>query len=237
MIHPEIDSFKTQMRPVGQTEIQSQKPKLLDQLRERIRLKHYSIRTEQSYVDWAKRYIFFHNKQHPMGLGASEISSFLTHLAVQRNVAASTQNQALNALVFLYKEVLGKEVGAIGDVARAKLPERRPLVLSRDEVRKILDALTGTPRLLAELLYGTGMRLMEGVRLRVKDIDFDRNEIIVRDGKGAKDRVTMLPQSLRSVLERHLTEVKALHTRDLAIGHGRAYLPNALAEKYPNANR
>jgi integron integrase len=202
-----------------------------------IRLKHYSIRTEQSYVDWAKRYIFFHGKKHPKDMGGAEVGAFLTHLAIQRKVSASTQNQALNALVFLYKQVLNMELGPIGDAVRAKPLDRRPLVMSRQEVERVISHVEGPSRLPAELLYGTGMRLMECLRLRVKDIDFDMNQVMVRDGKGGKDRVTMLPKILRPVLERHLAGVKAMHERDLAEGNGRVYLPNALAEKYPNADR
>lgn len=237
MIHPEIVLFNPPTAMASLPIPEPPKPKLLDQLREIIRLKHYSIRTEQSYVDWAKRYILFHGKKHPKDMGAKEISAFLTHLAVDKNVSASTQNQALNALIFLYKELLKISVGDIGEVARAKRPIRRPVVMSRDEVKRVTDKMTGLPRLMAELLYGTGMRLMEGVRLRVKDIDFDLNQIIVRDGKGAKDRVTMLPQKLRPPLERHLSEVKAIHDRDLAAGNGHVYLPYALAEKFPNADK
>ena len=237
MIHPEVIHFNP-LLPVGNPPVpEVPKPKLLDQLREIIRLKHYSIRTEQSYVDWAKRYILFHEKKHPKEMGAKEIAAFLTHLAVDKNVSASTQNQALNALIFLYKELLRISVGDIGDVARAKLPIRRPLVMSRDEVKRVIEKMTGVPRLMAELLYGTGMRLMDGARLRVKDIDFDLNQIIVRDGKGAKDRVTMLPQKLRPILERHLSEVNALHGRDLAAGYGHVHLPYALAVKYPSADK
>jgi integron integrase len=202
-----------------------------------IRLKHYSIRTEQSYVDWAKRYILFHDKKHPKDMGAREVSAFLSHLAEVGHVSASTQNQALNAIIFLYKHVLQIELGDMGDTVRAKRPLRRPLVLTPQEVAKILSHLEGTTRLLAELLYGTGMRLMEGVRLRVKDVDFERHEIIVRDGKGGKDRATMLPARLAPVLQRHLEDVKALHLQDIAAGHGHVYLPHALAEKYPNADR
>lgn len=237
MIHPEVLHFNPPSLLADFPVPKPPKPKLLDQLREIIRLKHYSIRTEQSYVDWAKRYIFFHGKKHPKDMGAKEIAAFLTHLAVDKNVSASTQNQALNALIFLYKELLQISVGDIGDVARAKLPIRRPLVMSRDEVRRVIEKMTGLPRLMAELLYGSGMRLMECARLRVKDIDFERNEIMVRDGKGGKDRVTVLPQTLKPVLERHLAEVKAIHDRDLAAGFGHVFLPNALAEKYPNADR
>lgn len=214
----------------------SHPPRLLDQMRERIRTLHYSIRTEHSYVDWVKRYIWFYKgKRHPKDMGAAEVRAFLTHLAVNLNVAAATQNQALNALVFLYKQVLQKDLGDIGSFDRAKKAERRPLVMSRDEVRKVIDSLEGRFRLMGVLLYGTGLRLMELVRLRVKDVDFQLNQIVVRDGKGEKDRVTMLPQASRGELETHLARVKRLHEMDLAEGHGAVWLPHALERKYPQA--
>ena len=213
------------------------KKKLLDQVREVIRLKHYSIRTEQTYVDWIKRYIFFHGKRHPREMGAAEIEGFLTDLAVRRGVAASTQNQALNALVFLYREVLHQEAGEFSAV-RAKRPSRLPTVLTKGEVHRLIAAMkAGTYRLMARLLYGTGMRLMECVRLRVKDLILEQNQIVVREGKGAKDRVTILPASLKAELEEHLVRVKLLHERDLAAGAGAVYLPYALAAKYPGASR
>ena len=212
-------------------------PKLLDQVRTLCRLKHYSIRTEQTYADWIKRFILFHHKRHPKDMGAPEVRLFLEDLAVRRRVAASTQNQALNALVFLYHQVLDQDLGSIGEFARAKRPQRLPTVLTRDEVSRLLAGLDGTYRLIARLLYGTGMRLLEGLRLRVKDLDFDRNQIIIRDGKGEKDRVTMLPASLQTELRAHLERVRRLHEDDLAAGNGRVYLPYALAEKYPNANQ
>jgi integron integrase len=209
----------------------------LDRLREKIRLKHYSIRTEQSYVDWAKRYILFHQKKHPREMGGAEVAAFLTHLAVDRHVSASTQNQALNALVFLYREVLEIELGDIGEATRAKKPLRRPVVLTREEVGRVLHELDGTARLMGELLYGTGMRLMEGIRLRVKDVDFGMNQVLIRDGKGMKDRVTMLPQKIQPDLRAHLEEVKRRHQRDVSSGDGRVFLPEALSAKYPNADR
>ncbi len=214
-----------------------QPPKLLDQVRTLCRLKHYSIRTEQTYVDWCKRYILFHHKRHPKEMGAAEVRAFLGHLAVHGKVAASTQNQALNALAFLYHQVLQQDLGELGAVVRPKRPQRLPTVLSRPEVQRLLANLDGTYRLIARLLYGTGMRLLEGLRLRVKDVDFERNVIVVRDGKGEKDRVTMLPESLKPELRAHLERVKQWHDDDLAAGHGRVYLPYALADKYPNANR
>jgi integron integrase len=213
-------------------------PKLLDQLRNRIRLKHYSLRTEQAYLQWVKRYILFHGKRHPADLGKEEIESFLTSLAVDRNVAASTQTQALSAILFLYKEVLGIEPPWLPNLTRAKKPVRLPTVLGRDEVQALLsqaeDPLLG---LIMRLLYGTGMRLLEGLRLRVKDVDFSRNEIVVREGKGNKDRVTMLPASLKEPLQAHMKVVKAQHDADLAAGRGEVWLPDALAVKYPNAAR
>ena len=180
------------------------KPRLLDQVQDKLRLKHYSIRTEKSYVDWIKRFILFHHKRHPSEMGKPEIEGFLTHLAVDRHVAASTQNQALCALLFLYKEVLEIELPLITDATRAKKPRRLPVVLSETEVRRVLAHLDGTHHLMASLLYGSGLRLMECVRLRVKDIDFDYRQITVRDGKGAKDRVTMLPATSVEALRLHL---------------------------------
>lgn len=212
-------------------------PKLLDQVRDKIRLKHYSIRTEQAYTDWIKRYILFFGKRHPRDMGAREVEQFLTHLAVNGKVAASTQNQAKAALLFLYKEVLAIELPWLDNVEQAKAPKRLPVVLNRDENQAILLRLSGTPHLIASLLYGTGMRIMECLRLRVQDVDFKRREILIRDGKGFKDRVTMLPQSLLPVLQVHLAKVKELHDADLAQGNGAVYLPYALERKYPNAAR
>jgi integron integrase len=215
----------------------SAEPKLLDQVRSKIRLKHYSIRTEQAYSDWIKRFILFHHKKHPAEMGATEVEQFLSHLAVNGNVAASTQNQAKSALLFLYKEVLELELPWLDNVERAKAPKRLPVVLNRNEVQAILTRLEGTHWLIASLLYGTGMRIMECLRLRVKDVDFTRREILIRDGKGAKDRVTMLPVSLVNVLQTHLTKVRLLHESDLNKGFGAVYLPYALERKYLNANR
>lgn len=214
-----------------------QPPRLMDQLKDKIRLKHYSIRTEKCYVDWAKRYIFFHNKKHPRDMGGAEVAKFLTHLATDLRVSASTQNQALNAIVFLYREVIDKDLGNIGDFLRAKRPERRPLVLSREEARRVIECLEGPSRLMAELLYGSGLRLMELVRLRVKDLDFAMNQVVVRDGKGQKDRLTMLSHKVKAPLESHLIRVKKIHEEDLVQGNGRVYLPFALDRKYPNADR
>lgn len=210
-------------------------PKLLDQVRDLIRVKHYSIRTERTYLDWIKRYILFHDKRHPKDMGASEVTAFLTHLAVVGQVSSSTQNQALSAILFLYREVLGIELPWLNDVVRAKLPQRLPMVLTRSEVRAILDRLSDDYALMGQLLYGTGMRLMECVRLRVKDVDFERLEILIRDGKGAKDRITMLPGSIVPLLQAHLLKRRALFDDDGRAGKVSVYLPDALAVKYPNA--
>ena len=214
-----------------------QPPKLLDQVRDRLRVKHYSIRTEQVYVDWIKRFIWFHDKRHPKDMGAHEVEAFLTHLAVKGKVSASTQNQAKSALLFLYREVLEQQLPWLDKVTQAKAPTRLPVVLTVAEVQAVLKGLRGTHWLIASLLYGAGLRLMEAVRLRVKDMEFTQHEIIVREGKGAKDRVTMLPESAIEALRRHLTKVKALHEEDLASGFGEVYLPFALDKKYPNAAR
>lgn len=212
-------------------------PKLLDQVRERVRLKHYSIRTEQAYVEWIKRFILFHDKRHPAQMGAAEIEAFLTHLAVKNKVSASTQNQAKSALLFLYREVLEQKLAWLEKVTQAKTAKRLPVVLTVREVQAVLKGLSGTHWLLASLLYGAGLRLMEAVRLRVKDVEFTRREIIVREGKGNKDRVTMLPESTVEPLKLHLAKVKLLHAQDVAAGVAGVYLPFALAKKYPNAGR
>lgn len=220
-------------------DVEKKKPekKLLDQLREVARMKHYSIRTEQSYAEWVKRFVLFHGKRHPNELGAPDVEAFLSHLAIERNVTASTQNQALNALVFLYRHVLRKDFGWLDDVVRAKRPSRMPVVLTRSEVINLLKRLEGTKWLMASLLYGSGMRLMECLRLRVKDIDFDYKQIIVRDGKGQKDRVTVLPAPLVEPIRAQIEWVKVLHERDLAAGYGEVYLPFALERKYPHSAR
>ena len=211
--------------------------KLLDRVRDAIRFKHYSLRTEKTYTDWIKRFILFHNKRHPSGMAEAEVTEFLTHLARRENVAASTQNQALSALLFLYKEVLRQEIGWLDRVERAKKPIRLPVVLSREEVRRLLGQMSGTPRLMAALLYGSGLRLMECIRLRVKDVDFAYARITVRDAKGGKDRVTMLPVELVDPLQRQLARVKAQHEQDLEDGYGSVFLPYALDRKFPNAHR
>jgi integron integrase len=210
-------------------------PKLLDRLREALRSRHYSRRTEQTYCHWVKRFIFFHNVRHPADMAEAEINGFLTHLAVKEKVSASTQNQALSALLFLYRHVLGRGIGDLGEVIRARKPKRLPVVMTRDEVKAVLANLSGDKQLMASLMYGAGLRLMECLRLRIQDIDFARNEILVRDGKGAKDRITMLPESLKASLQNHLKKVMAIHARDLAEGWGRVQMPDALDRKYPNA--
>lgn len=210
--------------------------KLLDQVRDALRLKHYAYRTEQAYVAWIKRYILFYDKRHPAEMGTAEVEAFLTHLAVKEHVAASTQNQALSALLFLYREVLHQELGPV-DALRAKRPKRLPTVLTKDETLRLIGCLSGTHQLMAKLIYGSGIRLMECLRLRVKDLDFEQRALIVRNGKGAQDRVTVLPDSLISLLQEHLQRVKALHEQDLAQGYGAVYLPDALARKYPNADK
>jgi integron integrase len=209
------------------------KPRLLDQVREQIRLKHYSIRTERVYCEWIRRFIRFHQYRHPSEMGAAEVEAFLSDLAVRRNVSASTQNQALAALLFLYKQVLKLELSWLGEVVRAKKPQRLPVVLTVEEVQAVLAQLQGELWLIASLLYGSGMRLMEVLRLRVKDVDFSSRQILVRDGKGAKDRVTVLPLRLLEPLKHQLQLVKALHNAQLLAGRGDVYLPDALARKYP----
>jgi len=210
-------------------------PRLLEQVRDAIRRRHYSHRTEQSYVHWIKRFIFFSGKRHPRDLGAPEVTAFLSHLARDRDVAAATQNQALAALLFLYKEVLAQPLPWLDQIERAKRPARLPTVLSVAEVQRLLAQMQGTKWLMASLLYGAGLRLRECLKLRVKDLDFDYGQILVRDAKGGKDRVTMLPQSVIGPLREHLARVKALHERDVASGHGDVELPDAIARKYPRA--
>jgi integron integrase len=210
-------------------------PKLLDQVRRAIRIRHYSIRTERTYVDWTTRYILFHNKRHPKDMAGPEINQFLSYLATDLNVAASTQNQALNAIMFLYKKVLKTEIEDIGEVIRAKRPKRLPEVLSVRETAALLSHFSGTKRLMAELIYATGMRIIELVRLRVKDIDFERHMILIRDAKGQKDRAATLPHELSKELKTHIQKVKDLHEKDLADGLGSVFLPNALERKYPSA--
>lgn len=212
-------------------------PKLLDQVRAAIRIRHYSRRTEDTYVHWVRRFILFHGKRHPREMGEREVTAFLSYLAVDKHVAASTQNQALAAILFLYQRVLEIKLDWLDDVVRARRPKRLPVVLSREEVARLLDALDGIPSLIGHLMYGTGMRLLEALRLRVKDIEFERRTVIVRAGKGDKDRHTVLPDALIEPLQAHLRKVQALHQADLKNGFGSVALPFALARKYPNADR
>ena len=209
--------------------------KLLDQLSDTLRAKHYSYRTEEAYLDWVRRFILYHDKKHPAKMGADEIRAFLVHLAVERSVAASTQNQALSAILFLYREVLHQEIEPIL-LTSAKRPERLPTVLTHAETVSVLNQLNGTHKLMAQLLYGSGLRLMECVRLRLKDLDFQYKTITVRDGKGEKDRITPMPDSLIPHLQRQVERVRLLHDEDLSAGFGQVYLPNALEKKYPNAS-
>lgn len=210
---------------------------LFDSIREACRLRHYSIRTEQQYVHWAKRFILYHGKRHPSELGATAIESFLSDLALRKQVAASTQNQALSAIVFLYREVLRHDPGWIEGMVRAKQPQKLPVVLSEAEVQRLLARLQGVKWIMAALLYGSGLRLMECLRLRIKDVDLDMRQILVREGKGGKDRRTVLPERVIPALEAHIAQVRLLHRSDLASGFGAVYLPHALARKYPNAAR
>jgi len=211
--------------------------KLLDVVRDALRTKHYSYRTEQTYLDWIKRYILFHQKRHPKEMGAAEIQAFITHLAVERNVAASTQNQALSAILFLYRTVLQKEIILPPELVRTSRPKVLPTVLTHAEALAVIGKMRGTSRLMARLLYGSGLRLMECLRLRVKDLDFGNHQIIVRAGKGEDDRFTILPDSIVAELQTHLQDVQALHEKDLRDGYGETLLPYALNVKYPNAGR
>jgi integron integrase len=210
-------------------------PKLLEVLRTTIRRKHYSIRTEDAYLMWVREYILFHGKRHPAELGDPDVVAFLSHLATERNVAASTQNQAFSALVFFYRFVLQRPLGNISKSVRARRPIRVPVVFTREEVTAVLEHMEGTLWLASAILYGAGMRLLEGLRLRVQDVDFARQAIYVRDGKGAKDRVTMLPADLVEPLKLHLSQVQMVHERDRARDIAGVYLPFALERKYPNA--
>jgi len=211
--------------------------KLLDQVRDTLRLKHYSIRTENSYISWIKRYILFHNKRHPKDMGENEIEAFLTHLAVDLKVASSTQNQAFNALLFLYRQVLKIDIIDEINAVRAKRSKRLPTVMTKSETSRVIAGISGVHKLMAMLLYGCGLRTMECMRLRVKDIDFKMNQIVVRDGKGMKDRITLLSETVKPLLKEHLERIRMIHRADLAKGYGRVYLPYALERKYRNANR
>lgn len=210
-------------------------PRLLDAVRAAIQVRHFSRRTERAYVNWIRRFVLHHGKRHPRDLGPEQVTAFLSHLAVQRKVSASTQNQALAALLFLYRDVLGMELPWLDDIVRAKTPERVPVVLTRGEVAAVLAQMHGTPWLVASLLYGAGLRLLEALRLRIKDIDFERLEVTVHDGKGQKGRVTMLPATLREPLARQVEAALKQHAADLAAGNGSVELPAALAQKYPRA--
>lgn len=212
-------------------------PKLLDRMRALLRTKHYSIRTEDAYVQWARRFILFQGKRHPSSMGAPEINEFLSHLAVERNVSASTQNQALSAILFLYRDLLGDEVPWLENLVRAPRTKRLPTVLTREEVRTLIGAMSGIQQLVARLLYGTGLRLLEALRLRVKDVEFEASELTVRNGKGDKDRTTMLPRTLARPLRDHLVRVRDLHDRDVEEGFGSVWMPDALAVKFPSAPR
>ena len=231
--HPPQNS--SEVSGVNNQHAAAKAPKLLDRMREALRARHYSRRTEETYCYWVKRFIFFHHVRHPAEMAEAEINAFLTHLAVKENVSASTQNQALSALLFLYRYVVGREVGDLGEVIRARKPKRLPVVMTREEVKAVLANMTGDKWLMASMMYGAGLRLMECLRLRVQDIDISRSEILVRDGKGAKDRITMLPESLKVPLQEHLKKVKMVHEHDRADGWGRVEMPNALDRKYPNA--
>jgi integron integrase len=214
-----------------------EKQKLLEQVRQKIRLKHYSIRTERSYVAWIRRFILFHGKRHPAEMGAAEVEAFLTDLAVRGRVAASTQNQAFCAILFLYKQVLKMDVLKDLDAVRAKRPVRLPTVLAFEEVMRIIEAVSGVFQLVTKMLYGCGLRGIEAVRLRVNDVDFALNQIMVRDGKGRKDRLTMFPDDVKAALEAHLKRVKIQHEKDLRNGYGAVFLPDALERKYKNASK
>ncbi len=233
---PGVNPSKAPVARPG-ADVRTPPPRLLDQLRHTIRVRHYSIRTEDAYVDWARRFIVFHGKRHPSELGGPEVTAFLTHLAVDRGVAPATQNQAKSALLFLYRVVLQLKLPWLNEIVAAKDQRRLPVVLTHAEVRALLHELSGTMGLVASLLYGTGMRLLEALRLRVKDVAFERREIVVRDGKGGKDRVTVLPENLIAPLQQQLSRGKALHDRDLAQGFGEVWLPDALAVKYTQMPR
>ena len=213
------------------------KSPFLESVRDLIRVKHLSYRTEEAYLGWIRRFILFHDKRHPKDMGAAEVQAFLTHLAVEGKVAAATQNQAFSALLFLYREVLQKSLGTIENVVRAKKSKNLPNVLTKDEVQRLLAYMSGEQWLVANLLYGAGLRLMEGLRLRVKDLDFEYRQIVVRDGKGGRDRVTVLPDKISDALREHLGRVRRLHEEDLRLGFGEVYLPFALSRKYPKAGK
>lgn len=219
------------------SESPAQPPRLLEQLRDAVRRRHYSYRTEKAYLHWTRRYILFHRKRHPAEMGESEVAMFLTHLAVERRVSASTQNQALNAILFLYKQVLNRDIGLIQGVTRAKRSQHLPAVLTREEVQSVLTRLSGREWLMAGLMYGAGLRVTECLRLRIKDVDFGFRQILVRDGKGKKDRAVPLPQAMTAALRLQIEAVSRIHAVDLADGFGEVSLPYAIDRKYPNASR
>lgn len=214
-----------------------EKPRLLEQIKDQMEIRNYSPNTIQPYLKWIRFFILFHGKQHPVHLGADHVRAFLSYIVKEMRLSASSQNQALNALLFMYKQVLQIDLGPIGDALRARRTKRIPDVLTRREVRSVLNLIEGTPRLVASLLYGAGLRLNDGIQLRVKDLDFEKKEIIVHHGKGGKDRRSMIPESLSLQLQDHLQKVRELHKRDLQDGYGQAPLPNALSKKYPNADK
>lgn len=218
-------------------DVNTGKPKLLDQLREAIRVRHYSYKTEQSYVQWVKRFILFHNKRRPAEMGENEITQYLSYLAVNCNVSASTQNQALCAIVFLYKNVLQKDLDNFNNIQWAKRPKRIPVVFTKDEVKRTLEEISGENKIMVMLLYGAGLRLSECLRLRIKDIDFETRTITVRGGKGDKDRVTILPESIIEDLRNHIDSVVKIHNEDIQNGYDSVYMPYALERKYPNAGK
>ncbi|MHC4165384.1 MAG: integron integrase [Planctomycetota bacterium] len=231
-----VDSSLEGQQPQGRSPV-GRKPRLLEQLRQALRSRHYSRRTEQTYCQWVKRFIYFHKVRHPAEMAEPEINAFLTHLAVKERVSASTQNQALSAILFLYRHVLNRKIGDLGEVIRARKPKRLPVVMTREEVKLVLSHLKGDRWLMANIMYGAGLRVRECLRLRIQDVDFAASQILVRDGKGFKDRITMLPDVIKRPLLEHLEAVKKIHERDLAEGYGRVQMPYALARKYPNAAR
>jgi len=232
----EGENCHKEARPAGTAKKETLiSPRLMDRMREQMRCRHYSHRTEETYCAWVKRFIFFHHLRHPKEMGEKEINEFLSRLAIEGKIGASTQNQALSALLFLYRNVLKREIDDLGDVVRARRTKRLPVVMTREEVRALMDRLDGQPWLMACLMYGAGLRLNECIGLRVQDIDFGGNQVMVRSGKGSKDRVTMLPQASRQPLLVQLRRVKAIHDKDLADGYGRVTLPDAVARKYRSA--
>jgi len=240
MAHPPTAGSRGPKPPLAEVNVASTpqgkpEPRLLDKLRDAIRVRHYSIRTEEAYVQWVRRFIVFSKLRHPLDMGPDEVAAFLTHLAVDRDVGASTQNQAKSALLFLYRVVLNVALPWLDEIVSAKDGRRLPVVLTSTEVRSLLNELSGTSGLVVSMLYGTGMRLMEGLRFRVKDVGIERRELTVRDGKGSHDRVTVLPENLVLPLQAQIAKAKALHLRDLEAGAGRVWLPDALAVKYPHA--